>query len=518
MADRRMKIVFLCKDSGMVPLGFAYLMGQLGRDRYDKTFMPVSTDKQGHLELPAAFHDLRPDAACFSVITGFEEMYLALSREVKKAFDGRTVTIFGGPHITFNPETLEEQGVDAICRGEGDECLAKFLDEYWEGDRDISTLKVEGMSTRFNITPPVLVEDLDKVAIPDREAIYERLPQYRKKTAVSMLAGRGCPFNCSYCFNSANHQLFKGRKFVRNRSPIRIIEEMIKVREIQHVRVVRFMDDVFPTKADFLEEFATLREKLIPDIIFTANFRVEVLRPDIIPLLKKAGCTGAVCAVECSNEKVRRQILNRHMTNEKIRDVFVALRTHGIRVMSQNMVGVPGTTLADDYETLAFNQALRPQYAWCSICQPYYRTQLYEHARRLDYEVERNTTDFCRATNIKITNATERNFLQKSFSFATYYRVPLAWLKWIARLYRAVEKAPFLGAIVRSESDFFYVYNEIYFLKHFVENSEPQRPGAYALSFAIAHARREWQRLLNLFRPFFGFAKTTRFIKQTDSF
>lgn len=357
---RKFKVVFLHWNTGMLPLGQAYLMGQMDEKKYEKFFLTFGLDKNGEPEIPSDLYSIKPEICCSSVLSGFERIFLCLNSKIKEYFPD-TLSIFGGPHITFNEDFINHRSVDVICRGDGDECFPRFLDEY-AGGQAISRINVVGMSTKYHKTKAVLVDDLDAINFPDRIKIYQQIPRLKQVTYLSMIAGRGCPFNCSYCFNSVNHEIFKGMKFVRSRRVESVIEEIREMRKIKYFIVVRFMDDAFPLEKEWLEEFSQLRAKFVPDIYFTANFRVELLDSARVVLLKKAGCIGAVCAVESSNEDIRARILNRHMTNEKITTIFQGFRQNGIKVMSQNMVGIPGSSIVDDYNTLAFNKRLQPDF------------------------------------------------------------------------------------------------------------------------------------------------------------
>jgi radical SAM superfamily enzyme YgiQ (UPF0313 family) len=64
------------------------------------------------------------------------------------------------------------------------------------------------------------------------------------------------------------------------------------------------------------------------------------------------------------------------MTNEQIVNAVTLFQNHGIRVMLQNILGLPFTTLQNDFETLELNIKCQPDYAWASIFQPYPKTAL----------------------------------------------------------------------------------------------------------------------------------------------
>ena len=54
----------------------------------------------------------------YSALTPRSKQYLHINRVVKKQV--KAFSIFGGPHPTAVPEIIEEDGLDAVCIGEGD--------------------------------------------------------------------------------------------------------------------------------------------------------------------------------------------------------------------------------------------------------------------------------------------------------------------------------------------------------------------------------------------------------------
>ena len=58
------------------------------------------------------------------------------------------------------------------------------------------------------------------------------------------------------------------------------------------------------------------------------------------------------------------------------------LRKWDIKLMIQNMLVLPTSTIEDDLETLECNIRCRPSYAWCSIFTPYPGTELGDYCKK----------------------------------------------------------------------------------------------------------------------------------------
>jgi len=52
----------------------------------------------------------------------------------------------------------------------------------------------------------------------------------------------------------------------------------------------------------------------------------------------------------------------------------------GLKFVTQNMLGLPGETLENAFETLELNWKIKPDHWWCSVFQPYPSTNIVEYA------------------------------------------------------------------------------------------------------------------------------------------
>src|SRR3990167_7376694 len=73
---------------------------------------------EGEKDVFSEVRKFSPDIVCYSVITGFQKHFIELSKKIKKIKN--VFSVFGGPHATFFPEMIKEEGVDAVCIGEGE--------------------------------------------------------------------------------------------------------------------------------------------------------------------------------------------------------------------------------------------------------------------------------------------------------------------------------------------------------------------------------------------------------------
>jgi anaerobic magnesium-protoporphyrin IX monomethyl ester cyclase len=337
-----------------------------------------------HQDPVAVARAFRPDLAAYSLITGSQRYYLDLNRQLKAEIP-TLFAVFGGPHPTFFPEMVEEEGVDGICRGEGEEALVELVDSLAQGG-PTAVLELDNWSFRHNgqiITNPVrpYIEDLDSLPFPDRALVYERDPVAARSKIKHFLAGRGCPYNCTYCFNHALGELYrgKGRRF-RLRSVDNVLDEVLWVREHYPLEFVVFVDDTFVLSEGWLAEFAEKYPQRI-GLPFFCNTRANLVTSEQVQQLKEAGCHCVSMGIETGNDRLRNDLLKRQMSREQILEAARLIRDGGLQLTTTNMIGLPTSTLEDDWQTLELNAQVRPSYAHVFIFQPYPRTELGEFTR-----------------------------------------------------------------------------------------------------------------------------------------
>lgn len=344
-----------------------------------------------------------PDVFAFSMMTGEHNYYLDLNKRLKKKF--KAFSIFGGPHPTFFPEMIKKTGVDAVCIGEGEGAMIEFLEKLEKG-RSINRIRnlwlKKGNKVIKNPLRP-LIEDLDNLPFPDREILYENDSELREYKSKLFFSGRGCPYQCTYCFNHKYNEIYKNKgKVVRFRSVDNFIAEILAVKKRYPFEFAEITDDTFLLKPQkWLEEFAIKMRKT--KIRFWCNIRINLVNEQVVRLLKKAGCHAVWFGIECGNEEIRNQMLKRFMTDEQILRTFRLLKKYDIVCTTQNLIGLPvENPLKIDLQTLDLNIKCRPDFAWSSILYPYPGTSINKYAVKNGYFRKKNWDQV--ATTNKVTS------------------------------------------------------------------------------------------------------------------
>ncbi len=372
-----MRVLFILKQVDYEPQGILHLSSVLKRAGHEVKLCIVSQEDPFD-----AMQEFKPGILAYSVTTGAHKYYLDLNRQIKERFD--VFSVFGGPHATFFPEMIEEEGVDGICIGEGEGAMLELAEALENGALQPNIrnwwFKLNAEIVRNPLRP--YIADLDALPFPDRDLVYEQHRPTRNSKIKHFFSGRGCPYDCTYCFNHALSEIYRGLgKRVRKRSVDVVLAEINEVGERYPLAFVVFLDDTFTIRTDWMAEFAEEYPSRV-GLPFFCNVRANLVTQELVEQLRHAGCVSVGMGIEAANDRIRNEVLHRNMSKEQIVNACEMLRRAGINVMSTNMVGLPTGGLEDDLETLRLNIECRPAFANAFIFQPYPRTQLGELARR----------------------------------------------------------------------------------------------------------------------------------------
>ena len=412
-----MKVLFLEEYLPQEMLGVMYLSRAV-KDAGHESRALFIPDKDWIQKLK----DYNPDVVCYSVTTGMHLYYADINRKVKEVLPN-VLSIFGGPHPTFSPEFVEQQGVDAVCRGEGERALVELLRrmQAQESLLDCPNFWIKDASGKIHKNEVgELVQDLEQLGFPDRDVIYEAGAIYRNTDRKVFVTQRGCPMPCSFCFHHAwKKKVYNARnsEYVRKRSVGHVIAEINAVKAKYNLKFVHFVDDIFNLRNDWLEEFAERfpKEVGLPfDVILMANMTTE----HHIELLKRAGCVYARIAFEAASDYVRNAVFKKHTTRQQLTDAAGWIKKHGIRLGSLNMLGGPGGTIEDEFDTVKLNIECKVDHPLVSLMQPYPQFDIADMTKEMGYAVsgyDDFPVKFNRTTSIKFDNKREVENLHKLF-------------------------------------------------------------------------------------------------------
>ena len=433
------KVVFVQKDVFAKP-GIMALSAALKSAGFDCRVVVADLER----DVVGAVLALKPDAVAFSITTGEYPFMKAVGTRLRENYD--KIIICGGAHPTFYPDVIQEPYLDALCRGEGDDAFREFLQACKSGapTETIPNLWVKKNGTVHKNEVRPLLADLDQLPFYDR-ALYKSYDLYTQPGHELLyhqvvMTGRGCPKACSFCFNKTYNALYRGKgPPIRRRSVPHIIRELKALRESDSPSFITFDDDSFTLSPKrWLEEFCTTygREIGIP---FKVNSTPAALTEETVKWLKLAGCFAVKIGLESGNEDIRNRLLNKSVSEKCIVDAAGILKKHKIRFQTFNMVGNPGESLSMALQTYDLNRRIKPDFAWCSLLNPYPGTDIHQICKDQGYleqhpDFADSNYSYFTDSILELPDIAALVNLQKLLYVALVLRIPVRLVRLLVRL------------------------------------------------------------------------------------
>jgi anaerobic magnesium-protoporphyrin IX monomethyl ester cyclase len=191
---------------------------------------------------------------------------------------------------------------------------------------------------------------------------------------MSLMASRGCPFDCAWC-----QKIVFGRSY-RPRAPERVADEMRTIKECYRPDQLRIVDDVLGIDRRWVRSWrdAVLeRNAVIP---FECLSRVDLLDAELVGLLQEVGCKRVALGTESGSQRVL-DAMCKGTTVEQIRRAAEICREAGIETYFYMMVGYPGEEWVDLQRSVRLLRETRPDAFSTTIAYPLPGTAFYEQVQ-----------------------------------------------------------------------------------------------------------------------------------------
>ncbi|MDI3550684.1 MAG: anaerobic magnesium-protoporphyrin monomethyl ester cyclase [Methanobacterium sp.] len=356
------------------PLGIAYMAAVLEQNDIAVEIIDAAALEMSWETLEREIKRTSPQLVAVTALTPTIDQALQTAELAKKTCPQATV-VMGGYHPTFNyQEILEKDYVDIVIRGEGEYTLLELVQTLEDGG-DLKNVK--GIAYEGVVTPPrPLIEDLDELPFPARHLLpmdHYKILNMKLHTAT-LISGRGCPMQCSFCASAALH----GNK-LRMRSAQNVVDEMEHLIKDHDAGMIAFMDDTFTLKPSRVAEICDEIIKRDLDIYWGCTARADTLSPELLKKLHASGCITLFLGVESADQQQLDRV-NKQITIDKIRQAFKLSRENDIRTIASVVLGMPGDTKDSIERTIKFVRELNPSYALFSLATPYPGTRFYQEA------------------------------------------------------------------------------------------------------------------------------------------
>lgn len=291
-----------------------------------------------------------------------------------------TRIVLGGPEVRNHITNFLQQGADYLVLGEGEQTMLEIV-QHADGMGSTDRAEIDGIAwvdgqgcIRQN-RERAKAKNLDELPLPARQQVDLQLylDAWRHKhgtNAISVSTMRGCPYSCKWCSRAVYGQSY------RRRSPRAVADEIAWIRDHYTVDSLWFVDDVFTVSHKWLDEFArevTSRGIVMPYECIT---RADRLNEDVILQLKASGCFRVWIGAESGSQKII-DLMDRRVEVGQVRDMIRLARQHGLQAGTFIMVGYPGETKEDIFETVHHLKTAEPDLFTITVTYPIKGTPLY---------------------------------------------------------------------------------------------------------------------------------------------
>ena len=247
---------------------------------------------------------------------------------------------------------------------------------------------------------------------------YKVLPTY------GLLVQRGCPYSCIYCDPRVH-----GRK-IRHNSIDKLIFQIRHLKEKYNMRGIIFQDSAFTINMNFTKQFCQrlIDEKL--NLAWTCSTRVDRVNPELLSLMKKAGCWGLSYGLESGNEESLKLIRKDVTLSQNIEAVKMAKKA-GLQVIGSIILCLPGEDEAMVRNTIKFTKKLKLDTVIFFLPVPFPGTELYEVCKRegglvdgIKWEDYRQWMDHSRPLYINPKIGREKMIELYNYALRSFYLSP----------------------------------------------------------------------------------------------
>lgn len=340
------------ESSESIPISLGYILATLKAHGWNGVILDDLRDKPLTLNnLEKWILKVDPVVIGFTAYQSTMQRIRFLCRYIKSRHR-RIKILLGGPQVAAMPSAAltDLEDIEALVRKDGEIVMPAVASALASG---ISLETVEGITCRSRgrivdtdpgLAPP---DDLDGYASPYLTGL---LNLEGKDTAI-LLSSRGCRHVCWFCITPA---ICKGK--VRRHSVGRTIEEMAYLTR-KGLGRFWFADPNFTDDRERCEEL--LDEKIRREITtpFWCQTRSDLVDPVLLKKLRRAGADTIAFGLESGSPAVL-AATNKRIALDQLKANIEAAQSLGMETELFTIFGLPGETIEDARETLAFVRSL----------------------------------------------------------------------------------------------------------------------------------------------------------------
>ena len=336
---------------------------------------PIEYDQVWQEILFDGISDFNPEVigvTCLFSVTN--QSLVNVCRSIRQITDAKLC--IGGVHVTHDVDSImKETGADYAFLNESEKAFMDFLDTGKLSQVVTQEAKhlEKNMPDNLDIIPAFDLMDVEN------HSKYGTLGSwygftYERTCIATALSNRGCRAHCSFC----NVRSFNGVG-VRQRSIESVLDELqfLKDRGVGHF--IWLDDDLLMREERAVALFnGMVKRNLNMTWDATNGVIAASLREEVVQSAAESGCIGLALGIESGNEKILREIKKPGTPRIFRRAAEVLRRYPQINVRALLIIGFPGETLGQIYDTISLCEEMNLDWHNLAILQPWKNTPIYD--------------------------------------------------------------------------------------------------------------------------------------------
>ncbi|KAF0121552.1 MAG: B12 binding domain/radical SAM domain fusion protein [bacterium] len=328
---------------------------------------------------------LHPDVVGVTAMTyRWMEAYKILNVLTELKPELRFRLILGGRHASSETEMCMKDipGLDCIFHGFAEVGLNKYLDGDPLEEIPGAAFMSQGEVKR---TPNEVVNDLDELPWPDWSLIdssFYTHPNIRvhRSTGTPLrsldtICSRGCNMACAFCSGADGKPKWHSVNY--------ILDYIEWTQKTYQTNATIFQDSSLGNNKTFLVKLCEglIRRNINKKLIWTCNMRADQVDTETVGLMYRAGCRLIFIGFESGSERILNLMHKGCTVEDNIRCAQV-LEDAEMPYWASFILGYPGETEQDIYETGKFIEKINPTTGWVNAFFPSPGSNIYKKLKR----------------------------------------------------------------------------------------------------------------------------------------
>lgn len=255
-----------------------------------------------------------PEIVVFSAVTPTIPKCARLVKIIKENFPNALVKI-GGVHVTYNEVETKKR--------------YPMFDQFITGYEKDASEKIVGK--KLNNVDDIYVD-------------YSILPKPLKEYAINTFTTLGCPFSCRYCVDR-----LAPRFLAQPDGNISVLKKLLPDKTLVH-----FFDSVLGFSAEGIVSVCEKLQSAEHNFILSCDMRADMLNPQLLDCLMKAGFKEIRLGVESADEELLLKN-NRTLSFEKFQNQIKMIRENSnLYLTLYSITGLVGTSFKSQELTLEY--------------------------------------------------------------------------------------------------------------------------------------------------------------------